>query len=92
MLLTGIRAVLPLFLYEKSRIFKGFPARAFLWPKRFYLSGLTLKGLRIETPVGSESDTLRVTTISVCSSNVSEIMRSALSFPSATLNGPQRSG
>ena len=39
---------------------------------------------------GSKSDTLRVTTVSPCSSAVAAIMRSALSLPSTALRAPQR--
>ena len=52
--------------------------------------GRRLNGSRTATPEGSKSDTLRVTTVSPCSSAVAAIMRSALSLPRAALRAPQR--
>jgi VanZ family protein len=50
--------------------------------------GRRLNGSRAVTPVGSKSETLRVT--SPRSSAVAAIMRSALSLPRAALRAPQR--
>ncbi len=51
---------------------------------------LRLNGLTTDTPVGSKSVTLRVTTASPCSRAVAAIIRSTLSLPSAALRAPQR--
>src|SRR5205085_8829673 len=50
--------------------------------------GRRLNGSRTATPVGSKSDTLRVTMVSPCPSAVAAIMRSALSLPRAALRAP----
>ena len=50
--------------------------------------GRRLNGSRTATPVGSKSDTLRVTTVSPCSSAVAAIMRSALSLPRRRSGSP----
>src|SRR6516162_63018 len=56
----------------------------------FFRCGRGSKGFRTGTPVGSKSDTFRVTTVRPCSSAVAAIARSSCLLPNCAASRPHR--
>jgi hypothetical protein len=78
------------FQFPESTESGHFVKRKIVWVRGSVASydlrlGRRLNGSRTATPAGSKSDTLRVTTLSPCSSAVAAIMKSAPSSPKAAL-------